>query len=258
MVNEHILEVAGLTKHFGGLVAVNAFDLKIRLGEIKVLIGPNGSGKSTILNLLTRVYPADTGRVLFEGQDISALPRHLITRRGIARTFQNIRLFTSMTAAQNVAVGQHTRTRSGFLGSLLGLPGTRAEEKRSLARAREELAFCGVADRADWRVGSLPYGQQRLVEIARALATEPRLLFLDEPAAGLNSQEKLALGQLVRRIRERGISVLLIEHDMDFVRSVGDSVIVLEAGRRIAEGSFDEVRRDPRVVEAYLGKGANN
>ncbi|MCW3050483.1 MAG: transporter ATP-binding protein [Solirubrobacterales bacterium] len=251
-----LLEASNLSKVFGGLVAVNDVTFRVPHRGIVSLIGPNGAGKTTFFNCMTGLYRPTTGRVMFDGKDITAKRPDLVTRAGVARTFQNIKLFRTMTAIENVQVGMHARLRSRVTGMVLRTPYVRREEREAREKARELLRFVGLK-RHDELAMSLPYGDQRRLEIARALGSDPKLLLLDEPTAGMNPQESEELRKLMETLRsERGISVLLIEHDMKVVMNVSDHITVLDHGEKIAEGSPKEVRENPRVVEAYLGSQA--
>ncbi len=248
-----ILEATGLSKVFGGLVAVNDVDFTVPERAIVSLIGPNGAGKTTFFNCMTGLYKPTTGRVAFEGQDLTGKRPDQVTDAGMARTFQNIKLFRTMTALENVQVGMHARMRSRIAGMVIRTPFVRREERESREKARALLDFVGLK-RHDELAMNLPYGDQRRLEIARALASDPQLLLLDEPTAGMNPQESEELRTLMERLRgEQGVSVLLIEHDMKVVMSVSDHITVLDHGEKIAQGSPKEVRENPRVVEAYLG-----
>jgi len=252
-MSDRLLEVRNLTMQFGGVTALSEVNLHVSEGEIAALIGPNGAGKTTVFNVVTGYYQPTQGDVLLENQSVLGLKPHKIARRGLARTFQNVRLFGDMTALENVMTAADSKNKVGLVGSMFGIGTSRTDESRSHAKSAELLNFMGISHRAGQLAKNLPYGDQRRLEIARALALEPKVLLLDEPAAGFNPQEKVELGELIKKIRDAGFAVLLIEHDMSLVMKISDRVSVLDFGQKIAEGTPKEIQNNQRVIDAYLG-----
>ncbi|MDO9079804.1 MAG: ABC transporter ATP-binding protein [Desulfuromonadales bacterium] len=250
-----MLEVKEITCVFGGLIALDQVSFAIRQGEITGVIGPNGAGKTTLFNIVSGIYSRTAGQVLFNGRDISGLPPDQLARLGLVRTFQNIELFGQMTVLENVMVGLHTKSHCGILACALKLPWHLAEERRIRSRALQLLDYVGIADLAEQSAASLPFGKGRLLEIARALALEPQIMLMDEPAAGLNSRETWELGDLIRKIRSSGVTVVLVEHDMELVMDVCDAIVVLNLGQKLAEGTPRQIQDNSAVIAAYLGEG---
>ena len=248
-----LLRIENASKAFGGVKAVRDVSFEVQEGAIQALIGPNGAGKTTLFNLITGVFPLDTGHIYFQGQDTGKKKIFNLVSMGVARTFQNVELFSGMTVLENVMVGLHVRTKCGFLGAIARLPKTRREERESREKAMYWLDFVGLAHAADNKAGDLAFGWQRSVEIARALASEPKLMLLDEPAAGLNANETGQLGDLMRQIRELGVTLLLVEHDMSLTMEISDRIVVLDQGAKLSEGTPREVQADEKVIAAYLG-----
>ena len=250
-----MLEVRSLTKRFGGVTAQDNISFCIDQGIVCGLIGPNGAGKTTLFNMITGIYQPDEGEVIFNGKSAKKLAVHARVRAGIARTFQHVELFSSMTLLENVLVGMHVRTRSGFWGAVTRLPWVLREERQAREKAYDLLEFTGLADYALRPAGDLPVGRQKMAEIARALASEPKLLLLDEPAAGLNPVETEALGDLILKVKKQGVTMMLVEHDMSLAMGISDRVIVLDRGHKLAEGTPREIQNNAEVMEAYLGQG---
>ena len=248
-----MLELRGITQIFGGVTALKDVSFSINQGEITGVIGPNGAGKTTLFNIVTGIYSQTSGQVLFEGKDISRVPAEQLAKRGMVRTFQNIELFGKMTVLENVMVGLHSRSSSGLFACSFKAPWAVKEERRIRDEAHEWLKFVGIDDLADVEAGNLPFGRGRMLEIARAMACKPRMILMDEPAAGLNSQETVGLAELIRKIRDLGITVVLVEHDMELVMDICDRIVVLNLGQKLAEGTPREIQDNPEVIAAYLG-----